>query len=118
MSFKLTYATMFDPPPELHARFESAVERARERLGGRHPLFIAGRDRPAQRHFVKTNPADSAQVLGEFPAASAQDAADAMPAASSAWPSWRVTPPAERAALLRRVPRPIAERVCDMSAAV
>ena len=118
MTFKLTYATMFDPPPELHARFESAVERARERLGGRHPLFIAGRDRPAQRHFVKTNPADSAQVLGEFPAASAQDAADAMQAASSAWPSWRGTPPAERAELLRRVSRLIEERVYDIAAAL
>src|SRR5439155_17203896 len=75
-------------------------------------------DRPAQRHFVKTNPADSAQVLGEFPAASAQDAADAMQAASSAWPSWRGTPPAERAELLRRVSRLIEERVYDIAAAL
>jgi acyl-CoA reductase-like NAD-dependent aldehyde dehydrogenase len=118
MSFKLTYATMFDPPPELHASFESAVERTRARLGSRHPLFIAGRDRPAERHFVKTSPADSTQVLGEFPAASAQDATDAMQAASSAWQGWRRTPPAERAELLRRVSRLIEERVYDIAAAL
>ena len=27
MSFKLTYATMFDPPEELHQRFEAALAR-------------------------------------------------------------------------------------------
>ena len=27
MSFKLTYATMFDPPEELHQRFEAAMGR-------------------------------------------------------------------------------------------
>jgi acyl-CoA reductase-like NAD-dependent aldehyde dehydrogenase len=118
MSFRLTYATMFDPPPQLHTSFESAVERALTRLGGRHTLFIAGQDRPAQRHFTKTNPADSTQVLGEFPAASAQDAADAMQAASGAWQGWRRTPPAQRAELLRRVSRLIEERVYDIAAAL
>ena len=118
MTFKLTYATMFDPPPELHARFESAVERALTQLGGRHPLFIAGRDRPAERHFVKTNPTESGQVLGEFPAASVRDAADAMQAASAAWQGWRRTPPAERAELLRRVSRLIEDRVYDIAAAL
>src|SRR5205085_2592864 len=52
------------------------------------------------------------------PAASTQDAADAMQAASSAWPSWRGTPPAERAELLRRVSRLIEERVYDIAAAL
>jgi acyl-CoA reductase-like NAD-dependent aldehyde dehydrogenase len=118
MSFRLTYATMFDPPPQLHASFESAVERALARLGGRHTLFIAGTERPAQRHFVRTNPADSTQLLGEFPAASAQDAADAMQAASAAWHGWRRTPPAQRAELLRRVSRLIEERVYDIAAAL
>jgi acyl-CoA reductase-like NAD-dependent aldehyde dehydrogenase len=118
MSFTLTYATMFDPPPELHERFEAAVERARTRLGGRHSLFIAGEGRPAQRYFVKRNPADSAEVLGEFPAASAQDAADAMQAAARAWPHWRRRPASERAELMRRVARLIEERVYDIAAAL
>jgi 1-pyrroline-5-carboxylate dehydrogenase len=118
MGFRLTYATMFDPPPELHASFESAVQRAIAALGGRHTLFIDGKERPGQRHFLKTNPADSAQVLGEFPAASAQDATDAVQAASTAWQSWRRTPPRERAELLRRVSQLIEERVYDIAAAL
>jgi 1-pyrroline-5-carboxylate dehydrogenase len=118
MSFKLTYATMFDPPPQLHEHFESAVERVRAGLGRRHSLYIAGTDRPAQRHFVKTNPADSGQVIGEFPAATAQDTADAMQAASGAWQSWRRTAPADRAKLMRRVGQLIEDRVYDIAAAL
>jgi acyl-CoA reductase-like NAD-dependent aldehyde dehydrogenase len=118
MSFRLTYATMFDPPPQLHGQFESAVQRARSALGGRHGLFIDGADRAGARHFVKTNPADSTQVIGEFPAATAQDAAEAMQAAARAWPAWRRTAPARRAELLRQVSRLIEERVYDIAAAL
>jgi len=118
MSFKLTYATMFDPPPELHANFDSAVTRLRGRLGARHSLFIDGAERPALRYFAKSNPADSAEVLGEFPAAGARDAADAMEAAAAAFPDWRRTPHAQRAELLRRVARLIEERVYDIAAAL
>jgi acyl-CoA reductase-like NAD-dependent aldehyde dehydrogenase len=118
MSFRLTYATMFDPPPQLHGQFESAVQRARDALGRRHGLFIDGADRSAARHFVKTNPADATEVLGEFPAAGAQEAADAMQAAARAWPAWRRTAAADRAELLRRVSRLIEERVYDIAAAL
>lgn len=30
MSFRLTYSTMFDPPPELHAQFDAALARVRD----------------------------------------------------------------------------------------
>jgi 1-pyrroline-5-carboxylate dehydrogenase len=49
MSFKLTYATMFEPPAALHTSFEAAVERVRENLGGRYFLYVNGEDRPAER---------------------------------------------------------------------
>ena len=58
MSFKLTYSTMFDPPAELHANFDSAVARALAKLGGRHALHMGGEEREAARYFVKPNPAD------------------------------------------------------------
>ncbi len=118
MSFKLTYASMFEPPEELHARFAAAVERVRASLGTQHRLYIAGEDRAADRYFLKTNPADTTQLLGEFPAASAADADAAMRAAAAAWPSWRRTSVAERARLLRRVAQLIEERVYDIAAAL
>jgi acyl-CoA reductase-like NAD-dependent aldehyde dehydrogenase len=116
MSFKLTYATMFEPPAEIHTRFEAAVERMRAQLGGRHSLFLAGEDLPAEDYFLKTNPADTTQFVGEFPSASAADADAAMRAAAAAWASWRRTPIGERARLLRRVAQLIEERVYDIAA--
>src|SRR5207344_1541990 len=44
MSFKLTYATMFDPPEELHVRFEAALAGLRTRLGAEHALHVGGED--------------------------------------------------------------------------
>ena len=118
MSFKLTYATMFDPPAELHTRFEAAMQRARKRLGERHPLFINGADRPLSQVLRKSNPADREQLLGEFASADGSDADAAVRAANEAWPAWRRTPAAERAQLLRRVGRLIEERVYDIAAAL
>lgn len=118
MSFKLTYATMFEPPAELHTRYEAAVKRALAALGKRHFLFIDGEDRAAARHFTKRNPADTSQVIGEFPAADAQDVDAAMQAAARAWPQWRALPRGERASQLRRVGALIEERVYDLAAAL
>ena len=48
-AFKLTYSTMFDPPEELHLRFEAALAGVKGRLGAIHPMRIGGRGeaRPA-----------------------------------------------------------------------
>src|SRR5579864_8141110 len=101
MSFKLTYATMFNPPEELHTRLDAAMARVRGRLGRYQPLYIGGEERRAQRMLTKCNPADHSQVLGEFAAASAADAEAALVAAHAAWPAWKHTAAARRAELLR-----------------
>jgi 1-pyrroline-5-carboxylate dehydrogenase len=116
MTFKLTYATMFEPPEALHASFEAALMRARERLGGRYQLHIGGEERAATRYFPKTNPANTQEVLGEFAAATPEDADAALAAAARAFPAWRNTPLAERARLLRRVAQLIEERVYELAA--
>ena len=118
MSFKLTYATMFEPPAALHARFDAAVARVRERLGGRYYLHIDGEDRAASRYFTKSNPANTQEVLGEFAAAGAEDADAAVRAAAAAWPSWKRTPVTQRARLMRRVAQLIEERVYELAAAL
>jgi 1-pyrroline-5-carboxylate dehydrogenase len=116
MSFKLTYATMFEPPEALHASFEAALGRARERLGGRYGLYIAGEERGAERYFTRANPANTAETLGEFAAAAPADVDAALTAAAQAFPAWRSTPLAERARLMRRVARLIEERVYELAA--
>jgi acyl-CoA reductase-like NAD-dependent aldehyde dehydrogenase len=118
MTFKLTYATMFDPPEELHTRFDAAMQRVRSALGGSHPLHIAGADRPAGQVAEKHNPADRDELLGSFAAASAADADRALRAAHGAWPAWKQTSMKARARLLRRVGELIEERVYDIAAAL
>jgi len=118
MSFKLTYATMFNPPEELHANFEAAMARATQQLGRPHALHIDGEDRTTHKLTRKVNPANREQLLGEFAAAGAADADGAMRAAHRAFHRWRLTPASARAQLLRRVGRLIEERVYDIAAAL
>ena len=70
MSFKLTYSTMFDPPPEMHERFDAALARTRASLGKTHLLHIAGRDVAGAGTFENVSPIDGA-LLGHFAKADA-----------------------------------------------
>jgi len=116
MNFKLTYSTMFNPPAELHAKFEAAL--AGLSLGGRHALHINGEDCAGEKQDERRSPIDQRRVLGHFPLASADQANQAMAAARTAFPSWRATPMTERVRLLKRVAALIEERVYQIGAAL
>src|SRR5213078_545850 len=118
MNFKLTYATMFNPPAEMHTRFDTALSELNRSLGATHPLYINGEDRVAVSHDTRRSPIDHRRILGHFPLASVDDANDAMAAAQAAFASWRATPMAERARLLKRVATLIEERVYNIAAAM
>ena len=117
-SFRLTYSTMFDPPDELHQRFDASLAHVRGQLGRDYPQWIAGAARPGRTHFELRSPIDRDWLLGRFARGSAQDAADAVTAAAAAFRGWAATPWRERVRLLRRVAALIEERVYDISAAV
>ena len=116
--YKLTYSTMFDPPPEMHARFETALQEVRARMGGKQALYIEGRDVATDIYRDKLSPIDSEWLLGAFAQANAADAARAMEAAAKAFPAWKATPVAERARLMRRVAQLIEDRVYRIGAAL
>ena len=116
--FKLTYSTMFDPPPTLHERFDAALTRVRGSLGGDHPLWIDGAARTTERHFEVRSPIDRDWLVGRFASASADDVGASVLAAQRAAPAWAATPWPERVRLLRRVAQLIEERVYDIGAAV
>jgi 1-pyrroline-5-carboxylate dehydrogenase len=118
MSFRLTYATMFDPPAAMHERFDAALTEVRARLGGRHDLFLRGADVPAGQYVTRSSPIDHRIALGEFAVATEQDARAAMEAAHAAYPAWRATPPDERVQWLRRVADVMEARVYDIAAAL
>ena len=118
MSFKLTYSTMFDPPPALHDGFERALSAIRGNLGGEHAMLIGGRDVRAPRQFAVRSPIDTRVMLGRFQAGEDVHANDALDAARRAFPAWAATPWEERVRLLRRAVALIEERVYFIGAAL
>ena len=118
MTFKLTYSTMFDPPPELHEQFEAALSRTRGGLGQDYNHYIDGKNVSGESLRDDVSPIDTKAVLGRFPLASREHVGQAVAAAKAAFPGWRNTSPVDRGRLLRRVGDIIEERVYDISAAV
>jgi len=118
MSFKLTYSTMFDPPAQMHQRFEAALEQVRGSLGARHGMYIDGVDVFGDAWISSCSPASAELVLGHFAEASEDDVGRAVAAARKAFPGWSALPVGERLALLRRAAALIEERVYHIGAAV
>lgn len=117
-SFKLTYATMFDPPEALHVKFEEAVARTRATLGKEYGMLINGKDRFSDTKIVEASPTDTGLVLARFQQGDRGDAQDAIAAARKAFPRWSRMPWQDRVELLRKVARLIDERIFEISAAM
>jgi len=118
MSFRLTYSTMFSPPPELHTRFDAAMHEAVASLGKQHQIYFAGADRNGPRAVASRSPTDQRTVLGEFAVATANEAEQALQAANRAWKDWRRMSASRRADYLRRVAQLIEQRVFHIAAAL
>lgn len=117
--FRLTYSTMFDPPPALHQRFETALAEFRKHgMGRTHGHWIDGADAAEGPPFDVCSPIDQDWLIGRFPEGSAADVDRAVRAAQAAFGAWAATPWRERVALLRRAARLIEERVYAISAVV
>jgi 1-pyrroline-5-carboxylate dehydrogenase len=117
-SFKLTYSTMFNPPQELHDRYDEALARVKTNLGKEYGMIIDGRERFAAEKFENRSPINTDWVLGIFQKGTAQDAQDAIEAASRAFPMWSRTPWQDRVALVRKTAEIIDRRIFEMGVAV
>jgi 1-pyrroline-5-carboxylate dehydrogenase len=115
--FQLTYGTMFNPPQELHTRFESALEEKKKDLGQNYGMLIQGEDRFADHTFKIKNPARKDQILATFPIGTDQHASQAVAVAKKAFPAWSRTPWQERVQLLRKTADVIDEHVFEIAAA-
>jgi len=114
--FRLTYATMFNPPEELHAQYDKALAKVKAELGKDHPMFINGRDRFAENKFEDRSPINNEWVLGTFQKGSAQDSLDAIAAAEAAWPKWAGMKWQDRVKIMRRAAANIEKRVYEIGA--
>jgi 1-pyrroline-5-carboxylate dehydrogenase len=116
--FKLTYATMFDPPESLHTRFETSLAKVKAALGREYPLWIGGQTRRGPRQFEVRSPINRDWLIGTFQSGDGEDVNDAVAAAAMAFPAWSALRWTERVRLLQRVAALIEERVYDIAAAV
>ncbi len=117
-NFKLTYSTMFDPPAELHRRFDAALANVKSALGREHAMLVAGAERLSSGKFEVRSPINRDWLLGVFQQGGADDVDAAVAAARAAFPAWAATPWQERVRLLRRAAQLIEERVYELAAAV
>jgi 1-pyrroline-5-carboxylate dehydrogenase len=118
MTFRLTYSTMFNPPEEMHARFEEALAEVRAGLGAEHPMFIDGCDLFTAARRPTCSPIDQRVQLGRFCSGEAAEVERAVAAARRAFEGWRRTPMAKRLALVRRVAELLEERVYTIGASL
>lgn len=117
-SFKLTYATMFNPPEELHTRFDQAMEDLKGKLGQEHPMFIGGEERVVQDKTKEFSPINTELHLATFQKGSAKDAEDAIAAAREAFPKWSRMNWDERVYLMRKAADIIDQRLFEIGAVV
>ncbi len=87
---------------ENRTAYDEALAELRARTGAHYPLRIGGRDIESPRTLTSVNPAAPDEVVGTVAYGGRAEAEAAVAAARAAFPAWRDTPAAERAAVLFR----------------
>ena len=116
--FRLTYATMYDPPDHLHSSYDAAVADLKANLGKEYGMMIDGKERFAAKKTEDPSPIDTSIVLGVFQSGTAQDSLDAIAAARKAARAWGRTPWQDRVALMRKAAALIDERIFRFGAVI
>src|SRR5579864_7169194 len=115
--FKLTYASMFDPPEELHTHYEAALPKVRAKIDKSWGMLINNQDHFASAAFKNHSPINTDWVLGQLPEGTAEDAHRAVAAAKAAFPKWSARNWRDRVSLVRKVADVIEERLYELGAA-
>lgn len=116
--FKLTYATMFNPPEELHKGFDKAVAKLKENLGREYGMIINGKDVLANDKFEDHSPVNTDWVLAVMQKGDASHASMAIEAARKAFPAWSRTPWQKRVQLVRKAASILEKRIFELGAAM
>ncbi|MFD0559093.1 1-pyrroline-5-carboxylate dehydrogenase [Stackebrandtia endophytica] len=114
--FRVTYATLSDDDPRLHAGYETGVDLARTWLGA----TITGHISPGETEDVPsvevTSPHDPGVVVSRVRTSTDRDIADAIAASARADRSWAATPWRDRLVIARRVAELISDRSNELAA--
>jgi 1-pyrroline-5-carboxylate dehydrogenase len=116
--FKLTYATMFNPPEELHTRYDEGLAKVKAGLGKEYAMIINNQDVLADEKYEDRSPINIDWVLAVIQKGNEQHALQALAAARQAFPGWSRTPWQERVKLLRKAVAQIEVRLFELGAAM
>jgi 1-pyrroline-5-carboxylate dehydrogenase len=108
--FKLTYATMFAPPEEMHKKYDEAALKVKAKFGTEYGMLINGKDVMADEKFEDHSPVNTDWVLAVMQKGNEKHARLALEAARKAFPGWSHTPWQKRIELLRKAAGLIEER--------
>ena len=78
--FKLTYATMFNPPESLHTEFDAAIAKTKANMGQEYGMIINNKDVFADEKFEDCSPINTDWVLAKMQKGNAQHAEQAQDA--------------------------------------
>ncbi len=118
MAFKLTYATMHNPPEELHQGFDQAVATLKQNLGKECSMIIDNQDVFADEKWDDHSPVNTDWVLAKMQKGNARHAHQAIESARRAFPRWSHTPWQERIKLVRKVAALLEKRLYNLGAAM
>ena len=118
MAFKLTYATMFNPPEALHQGFDAAVVRLKQNLGKEYGMIIDNKDVFADEKLEDRSPVNTEWVLARMQKGTPAHALQAVAAARRAFPAWSRTRWQERVRLVRKAASILEQRIFDLGAAM
>jgi 1-pyrroline-5-carboxylate dehydrogenase len=116
--FKLTYSTMFNPPEELHQKYDAALQKVKAGFGKEYAMFIDGKDVLADEKFEDHSPINTDWMLAVMQKGNEKHAQLAMDAARKAFPAWSHTPWQKRVELLRKAAALLEERIFEVGAAM
>ncbi len=116
--FKLTYATMYNPPEELHTQYDASLAYWKQNLGKEYGMLINGEDYFTSEKFEDHSPINTDWVLAKMQKGGAQDAQAALSAARKAFPKWSGMKWRDRVKLMNRAADIIDERLFHIGAAM
>ena len=102
--------------PENQERMQQALASVNNELGFTVPIVINGKREQPGEIMEHADPSDTRRIASRVSCATIEQTDRALAAAHAAFPMWRDTPPAERAALLRRTAGELERRRFEIAA--
>ena len=115
-AFKLTYATMFNPPESMHTKYDKALAAVKAGMGRDYGMLINNQDVFSDEKFDDRSPIDTNWNLGTFQKGTTEQTHAALAAAAAAGPKWAGLKWQDRVRLMRRVAAQIEKRVYEIGA--